>query len=288
MPPRVARRFLPALSAAGLASIVLQAQSAPTVPDLLQAGADYLVHYSQRLSAIAAQEEYLQYDTSSRQARTPRRLSADVVLVGLEDGSIAAFRDVVAVDNVPVHPRDDRLPSLFAATPWSSFQQARQLTDDSVKHYLSPNLHALGQPMIALEFLRKANQERSTFTVESVKTVDGVRVAVLKFTERHTPRLVSVTGGGATVGRFWIDVSTGTVRQTEIGITNKRVSVRATVKYTADPALNVWLPIEMFQQIDTSGPGSGFSKMGGGPGYDVRMAHEARATYSKFRRLSIR
>jgi hypothetical protein len=180
------------------------------------------------------------------------------------------------------------LPSLFAATPWSSFQEARQLTDDSVKHYLSPNLHALDQPVIVLEFLRKANQDRSTFSVESVKTVDGVRVAVVKFTERQTPRLVPVTGGGAAFGRFWIDVTTGTVRQTEIGITSKGVSVRATVKYAAEPGLDVWLPTEMLQQIETSGPGSGFSKMGGGPGYDVRLAHEARASYSKFRRLPTR
>ena len=284
----MARRFLPALSAAALATMVLQAQSAPTLPDLLQAGADYLVRYSQRVSAIAAQEEYLQYETSSRQMRVPRRLSADVVLVGLENGSIAAFRDVVAIDNVPVHPRDDRLPRLFAAIPWSSFEQARQLTDDSIKQYLSPNLHTLDQPLIALEFLRKANQGRSTFSVESVNTVDGVRVAVLKFTERQTPRLVGVTGGGAATGRFWIEVATGTVRQTEVGISNKRVSVSATVKYAAEPVLDVWLPIDMIQQIDTSGPGSGFSKMGGGPGYDVRMAHEARATYSKFRRLPSR
>jgi hypothetical protein len=285
----VARRFLAVLSAAGLASIVLQAQSAPALPDLLQAGADYLVQYSQRLSAIAAEEDYVQYETSSDQMRAPRRLSADVVLVGLEDGSIATFRDVVAVDNVPIHPRDDRLPSLFATTPWSSFQQARQLTDDSVKHYLSPNLHALDQPLIVLEFLRKGNQQRSNFTVESVKAVDGGRVAVLKFTERHTPRLVPVTGGGAAIGRFWIDVTTGTVRQTEMGISSKGVSVRATVKYAREPALDLWLPVEMSQQIDTSGRGnSAFSQMGGGPGYGVRMAHETRAGYSKFRRITAR
>jgi hypothetical protein len=289
MPPRLARRFLPALSAAGLASVIVQAQKAPALPDLLQVSADYLVQYSQRLSAIATQEHYLQYETSSDQIRAPRRLSADFVLVGLEDGAIAGFRDVVAVDNVPVHPRDDRLPNLFTVTPWSSFQQARQLTDESVKTYLSPNLHALDQPTIVLEFLRKANQARSTFSIESVKTMDGAQVAVLKFTERHTPRLIPVTGEGAAIGRFWIDVKTGTVRQTEVGIASKGVSVMATVKYAAEPALNLWLPVEMSQRIDTTGSGnSNFSKMGGGPGYVVRQAHEARATYSNFRQLPSR
>ena len=286
MPPRVARRFFPALATAGLASFVVQAQNAPALPDLLQAGAEYLVRYSQRLSAIAAEEEYAQFETSSDQLRAPRRLNADVVLVGLEDGSVAGFRDVVAIDNVPVHPRDDRLPNLFTATPWSSLDEARRLTDDSIKTYLSPNLHALDQPTMVLEFLRKANQDRSTFSLESVKMMDGVRVAVLKFTERNTPRLIPVTGGGAAIGRFWIDVNTGTVRQTEVGIASKGVSVRVTVKYAAQPALELWLPVEMSQHIDTSGTGnSNFSKMGGGPGYVVRLSHEARATYSKFRRL---
>ena len=280
MPPRLARWFLPALSAAGLASIVVQAQSAPVLPDLLQAGADYLVQYSQRLSAIAAQEEYVQYETSSDQVRAPRRLSADVVLVGLEDGAIAGFRDVVAIDNIPVHPRDDRLPNLFTATPSSSFEQARQLTDDSVKTYLSPNLHALDLPTIALEFLRKTNQERSTFSLESVKTMDGVRVAVLKFTERNTPRLIPMTGGGAAIGRFWIDVKTGTVRQTEIGITSKGVSVRVTVKYAAEPPLNLWLPVEMSQHINTTGTGNSLQQSGGRSGLRRAPSHEARATYS--------
>ena len=289
MPLRFPHGFGPALFAAGLASIVVHAQPAPAVPDLLDTADNYLVQYSQRLSAIAAEEEYVQYDTSADKVRAPRRLSADVVLFGLADGSIAGFRDVVAIDNAPVHQRDDRLAALFfKADPSASLEQARQLTDDSVKHYFSPNLHALDQPAIALEFLRKANQGRSTFKLESVKAAGEGRVAVLRFTERDTPRLLPITGGGAATGRFWIDVASGTVRQTEVGIASKNVSVRATVKYAQEPALGLWLPVEMSQQIDTSGAGtSAFSNMGGGPGYRVRESLEARATYSKFRQAPI-
>ena len=276
-----------ALSAAGLASIVVHAQPAPALSNLLQAAANYLTHYSQRIAAIAAEEEYVQYDTSADRMRAPRRLSGDVVLFGLADGSVAGFRDVVAIDNRPVHPRDDRLPALFNGAP-SSLDQARQMTDDSVKHYLSPNLHALDQPAIALEFIRTVNQPRSAFKIESIKTTEGVQVAILKFTERSTPRLIPVAGDGASVGRVWIDVASGTVRQTEVGITSKNISVRATVKYAQDPTLGLWLPVEMSQRIDTNGPGSSaFSNMGGGPGYRVRESLEARATYSKFRRVAI-
>ena len=290
MPLRRPHGFLPALAAVGLASIVLHAQPAPSVADLLQAADNYLVQYSQRLSAIAAQEEYVQYDTSADKVRAPRRLSADVVLYGLGDGSVAAFRDVLAIDDAAVHPRDERLTGLFSKdVPLSSLEQARRLTDDSVKHYFSPNLHALDQPTLALEFLRKANQSRSTFKVESVKATGGVQIAVLRFTESQTPRLVPVAGGGAAQGRFWIDVASGTIRQTELGITSKDVSVRATVKYAQEPAVGLWLPVEMSQQIATSGPGSSsFSNMGGGPGYRMRESLEARAIYSKFRKLPLR
>jgi hypothetical protein len=287
MPLRLTHGFLPLLAVAGLASIVVHAQPAPAVPDLLQAADHYLVQYSQRLSAIAAQEEYVQYDTSADKMRAPRRLSADFVLFGLANGSIAGFRDVLAIDDAPVHPRDERLTTLFRDVSSSSLEQAGALTDESVKHYFSPNLHALDQPAIALEFLRSANQQRSEFKVESVKATGEVRIAVLRFIERSTPRLVPMTGGGAAIGRFWIDVASGTIRQTEVGVTSKDVSVKATVKYAPDPALALWLPVEMSQQIYLTGPGaSAFSKMGGGPGYRVRESLEARATYSKFRRAS--
>jgi hypothetical protein len=289
MPRRWPRGLVPTLATAGLASIALHAQRAPSAADLLQSADAYLVQYSQRLSAIAAEEAYLQYDTSAEKMRARRRLSADVVLFGLPNGSVAAFRDVTAIDGVPLRQRDDRLPALFLnADPSSSLDRARQLTDDAVTHYLTPNLHALDQPTIALEFLRKGNQDRSTFKVESVKTIDGAQVAVLRFTERSTSRLVPMTGSGGAVGRFWIDAASGTVRQTEIGISSKRVSARVTVKYARDPALNLWLPSEMFQQIDTNGPGtSSFSNMGGGPDYQMRESHEGRATYANFRQVTV-
>ena len=288
MPRRWSRWLLSTLAGALLASIAVDAQRPPSVADLLQAADTYLVQYSHRLSAVTAEEAYVQFDTSAEKMRTRRRLSADAVFYGFPDGSVAAFRDVFAIDSVPVRAREDRLTALLRhADPSSSLDQARRLTDDSVHHYLSQNLHALDQPTIALEFLRKANHERSTFTLERVKTTRDGRIAVLKFTERSTPRLVPLAGGGGAVGRFWIDVTSGTVRQTEIGISSEGVSVRATVKYEPHATLNLWLPVEMFQQIASGGSGnSTFSAMGGGPGYRMREAYEGRATYSNFRQVA--
>jgi hypothetical protein len=282
-------RWVPlALTAVGLASLGVYAQKAPAVPDVLRAAADYLVQYSQRLSAIAAEEDYTQYDVSSGQMSVPRRLSADVVMIGLGDGGVVGFRDVFAIDSNPVRPREDRLLTLFRTPPSSPLQQARQLSDDSVRYYLNRNISALDQPTIALAFLRRENQERCTFKLESVKTMSGAQVAILKFTERSTPRIVPTPGDGPAVGRFWIDVASGTIRQTELGITTKTFNVLATVKYATEPKLELWLPVEMSQHNEVTGPGSGApGNMGAGGDYSTHQAVEARANYAKFRQVPV-
>ena len=102
------------------------------------------------------------------------------------------------------------------------------------------------------------------------------------------PRLFPTPGDGPAIGRFWVDVASGTVRQTELGITTKAFGLRATVKYAPEPKLGLWLPVEMTQQNEISGPGSGgISNMGGGSGYGARQVLEGQSTYSKFRQVSI-
>lgn len=278
-------RWLPVvLSVLGLSAAALRAQATAAAPDVLRTAADYLDRYSQKLQAVAAEESYLQYETSGGKLSKPRRLSADVAFVGVGSGSTVTYRDVYAIDNATVRPRDERLLGLVKAPSDATLEEAAALSKESVGRYLSPNLHALDQPTSALEFLRRVNQPRSTFVVESVKSVDGVRVATLRFTERASPRLVPMPEDAPATGRFWIDADAGTVRQSEIGLATSRVSLRATVKYAPNAPLDLWLPIEMTQQIELVGPGSqAINYMGANGGYSAHEGHEARAYYSRFR-----
>lgn len=280
------RWVLPCLVAFLLLPSRPDAQKA-TVSDVLQAAGDYLVQYAEKLSAVAAEEEYLQYDTSSGQMAVPRRLSADVVLLGGGGGTVTSFRDIYAIDSVPLRPRGDRLLALLQTRESNRIEQARQLSEESVRHYLGENLHALDQPEIALQFLRRENQPRSAFKLDGVKTMSGVSVAILKFSERDTPRLVPSTENAPANGRFWIDVASGAVRQTELSISGRSSSALATVKYAVDPAMGLWLPIEMTQQTHVTAQGSGMNNMGGGGGYGGRQSLESRATYSKFRHVPV-
>lgn len=287
MRPRFQHWFPLAVAAIGLASSGIHAQKGPALPDVLQAAGNYLVQYSQQLAVIAAEEQYTQYDTSSGQVGTPTRLSADFVLIGSGAGGVTGFRDVFATGGAPLRKRDDRLLTLFTTSPASALPQARRMTDDSVRYYVSPNLKALDQPTIALEFLRKENQERSTFKLESVKTMKGAEVAILRFTEKDAPRLVPSPANGPAEGRFWIEVASGTVRQTELAFPDKSANIRATVNYAAESKLGVWLPVEMYQQVDVYAAGSGISNMGGGGGYGGHQGLEGRATYAKFRQVPV-
>src|SRR5262249_460636 len=150
-----------------------------------------------------------------------------------------------------------------------------------------PNLHALDQPTLALEFLRKENQARSAFKIDGVKNTNGAQVVTLKFTEKSTPRLIPSNENAGAVGRFWIDAATGAGRQSELGISGKNTSVRVTVKYEQQPALGLWLPAEMYQQFDVSTQGvDGSNNMGSGGGYNARQGLEGRATYSKYRTVA--
>ena len=288
MPVRWSRWLPLVLAAAAVLSPDAHAQKGPALPDVLLSGANYLVQYAEKVSAITAEEEYTQYDTSSGKMGVPRRLNADFLLLGSGNGVINGFRDVFAIDNAALRPREDRLLALFQAAAPGALDQARQLSEDSVRHYLSPNVNALGQPTAALEFLRKENQERSTFKLEGVKKMDGVEVAVVKFNEQGMPRMIPSPGDAPAVGRFWIDPSSGAVRQTELGLSSKAFNVRSTVKYALEPKTGLWLPAEMSQQFDISGPGSGgVSNMGSGGGYSAHQSLEARASYSKFRQVQI-
>ncbi|MCX6543206.1 MAG: hypothetical protein NTV05_02190 [Acidobacteria bacterium] len=266
----------------------IHAQRGPALPDLRRAAADYLVKYAQQLSAVAAEEECLQLDTSAVRMTATSSLRSEFVLVGLADGAVAGFRDVFELDGGALRERGGSLLTLFRTPPTAaSLERARELTTESARHYISPDLRWLDEPTLALEFLRQKNQERSTFTLDGVRKMDGSQVAILKFKERSTPRLIPSPDNAPVSGSFWIEVVSGAVRRTELILSGRTFDFRVTVNYAAEPKLGLWLPADMHQRIDISGVDSGgSSQLGGNFSYPARRSFETRAKYSKFRQVS--
>jgi len=264
----------------------VRAQKAPPLPDLLQIAADAVAQYTQQLGAVAAEEEFTQYETSSGRISTPKRLNCVVVLFPQQDGAIVTFRDLVGIDTVPVRPGDDRLAALFKSASDASLASAQEMTDDAVKAYYSPNLHLLDKPTLALDFLRAANQANSTFKIEGMKNMDGAQVAVLRFSEKGTGHLMN---DASAIGRIWIEPATGAVHQTELGFVARAANIHATVKFARDASLGLFVPSELFEQVEATAIGTGTNNMGvaaGSGDLGGRQAMEGRARYSGYRRIS--
>ena len=285
MPGRIRRSVFVLAAVFALPWSRLDAQKAPALPDLLKRAADSVAQYAQQLGTVAADEEFTQYETSSGRMSTPKRLNSVVVLYPQADGAIVNFRDLVGIDTVPVRPRDDRLAALFKSPTDASLTTAQEMTDAAVKAYFSPNLHLLDRPLLALDLIRAGNQDNSTFKVDGMKKMDGVQVAVLKFNEKGTGHLLNEA---AAVGRVWIEPESGAIHQTELGFISKAANITSTVKFAKDAALGLFVPSELFEQVQASSAGAGTNNMGGASGSgDLagRQSMEARAQYSNYRRL---
>lgn len=260
------------------------AQKPPALPELLTLANGYVADYAQKLDAVAAEEEFTQYETSSGRMTTPKRVMSAIVLIGQSDGPILDFRDVVAIDNVPVRAKDDRLAAMCTSITPEAVANAQHLTDEAVRAYYSPNLHVLDRPTAALDLLRPGNADNYTFKMDGMKNVNGVQAAVLSFKEKGRGHLMP---NAAAVGKFWVGAADGAIQQTELGFIADNINVHATVKFANDPQLHVLVPSELFEQVETSGSGSNMSNMGAASegGLGAHQALEGRAVYSKYRRL---
>jgi hypothetical protein len=277
------RALIVCVIAAGVAA---DARQKPQIADVLAAAHAYLLEYSQKI-AVAAQEEYVQRDVTTSSA--PRKLVSDVVMVGIGNGVVIGYRDIHSVDASSVRSRDERLLKLFRGPNPAAVQDgAKALEDEHAHYYLTPNLRTLDAPGLALEFLRGARQPQSQFAIENVRTVDGAQVATVKFTERSDSKILPTPEGSKTSGKFWIEVSTGAVRQTELTVDHRELfRFHISTKYAYDAATGFWVPSEVLQDVEVRTPTkNAHSVMGADGQLGARQHFEGRAKYTAYRRIS--
>ena len=258
-------------------SVALSAQQPPALQwtpngfdldPLLVAAGGYLEQYERDVTAVIAQEDYLQ--------RVPveakfRRLRSDLLIVAEANVGWVEFRDTFEVDERPVRDRDNRAADLFLKPNPNAQQQAKRIAGESARFNLSPQRYAfnrtLNVPLTALRFLRRPNQSRSTFQIDR-RDATGV---VVGFKETASPRLIASEDSAAASGSFTLDPESGRVLRTEFTLPSRRVSGTFTVEYAEQPALELWLPSAMVERYVFPG--------------GVMM--DGRATYSNFRMFRV-
>jgi hypothetical protein len=241
---------------------------APTLKDMLTRVGDYVVRYENDLSAIVAEEHYIQKETDFSQPppRRPlprrRELRSDLLLVRAAGSEgYVQFRDVFDVDGEPVRDRSERLLKLFLDPSAESTRQTGQIVKESARYNLGRIERTINVPLLALMFMHPNNQARFKFTMstenpgvpkslpKSEHFTVSVDVRVLSFTETGSPTIVrdpsSPRGEARSRGRVWVEPETGRVLMTELIVDSRRVRSSTQVSYQSEPLIGFLVPVEM-------------------------------------------
>lgn len=262
----------------------------PDVDSLLRSVAAYLTEYEARISAIVAQEDYVQQYVASplssptgQMLRASRTLRSDVLVLTDPSSGWVTFRDVYQVDGRPVRDRDQRLAGLFSAPGVDARQQAKAITDESARFNLNiPGVlvnRSVNVPMAALLFFRGEYQARSRFTLQRIESVQGRQAAVVAFEEQALPRLIRSPTNVPMQGTATIEVASGRVLRTSLtfklaspyGSTTAAIDV----VYAVEPRSQLLLPSRMDERYTAIQNGLSSGILSG------------RARYSRFRQFAV-
>jgi hypothetical protein len=217
----------------------------PGVEALVDAASAYVARYEQQLTAIVADEDYLQETAAVR----ARRLRSELLILKHDDFGWVEFRDVFAVDGSKIRDRDDRLLRLFLKPDGDPAVQGRRITEEGARFNLSPRdrtfKRTINTPLVALRFLRPAARHHSDFEMEgSILPAPGEPVTV-RFTERGRPRLIQTPDNHPAQGTFWIEPATGRVTASLLTLDSLDTSASIRVRFAPQPGLDVWAPVTM-------------------------------------------
>lgn len=231
------------------------------VDSVLRAVADHLDAYERALSSVVAEEDYNQRILESPRpvAAMSRRLRSDILLILDGTYGFVGFRDVFEVDGTPVRDREDRLMDLFLRPRADALEQARRIVAEGARFNITPAgviIHRnVNTPFVALKFLRRANQARSSFSITSGRP-DRDQAVVLAFRERARPRLIASRDGRPARGAFTIDPRSGRISRSELVLETGGTTMTIRVSFEEDPKTKLWLPAAMSEHHWSYGGGA--------------------------------
>ena len=267
-----------------------------TLEILLDRAVWYLDYFIDEFENVVAEENYVQDSNSSLPtfiavgggrggAATPivptemsrtrhRDLLSDFLLVKSPDTSaLIPFRDVLAVDGIPVRDRQERLARLFLHADKDAMAQAEQIREESARYNLGNLRTTLGNPVLGLSVLQRSYQPRFRFSLGKEDKSVGPGAWVVEYKEVASPSLIRGEADRDLFahGRLWIDASTGTVLKTELGVEQPSVRAVVTTTFRIEEKSAIAVPMEM-REIYTLANG-----------YKVTTV----ARYGRFRRFDV-
>jgi hypothetical protein len=252
-------------------------QSSANLDEVLAAAARYLADYEREITAIVAEESYLQEVLFENRSR---HLRSDLLVLQDPRTGWIGFRDVFEVDKRLVRDRNQRLVKLFLEPRRDAVDQATRIAREGTRYNLSPRRvqlrRTINMPLTPLYFLRRENQRRSTFGIEPSAGLDEHGAVAVGFTEHAHPRIVSTPDGAAARGAFWIQPESGRIVTAVLIIETRETLATIHVTFTEQPTFELWLPATMDEEyvVGTRGRVVGRAEYGNFRRFRVETATE--------------
>ncbi|HKT80929.1 MAG TPA: hypothetical protein VJP86_11960 [Vicinamibacterales bacterium] len=262
---------------AGTPRLVRAAAERPSRDEVLAKAAAYVAEFVARFSNVVAEEHYVQdWKTNGGMQLLHRELTSDFLLTRTSaDAPWQAFRDVFAVNGVPVRDRQDRLTRLFINPSPDSIERASALAKESARYNISNVQRTVNQPLFAFIFFQRENQARFQYSIDRQDRDVGESVWIVEYKEVARPTLVRGTNDRdlPARGRVWIDSTSGRIARTELQFEDNLQSTQITVRFAADQRVQIDIPSEMDEQYSVKGSKGRIS---------------GKATYARFREFGVK
>ncbi len=218
----------------------------------------YVRAYEKALAGIVAEERYQQLFSQRAGAYpaplhvTRRELESQIGFAWFpEPGTWFGFRDVLEVDGKAIPDRQARLEELFVERKLPSDEQLSRVAAASARFNLGPIKRNFNIPTMALLVASEENAERCSFELHDYDVVDGVRVAIVAFTETASPTFITREGRDwPSRGLLWMEPDTGRIRRTDFHLPGDEMEVRLTTWFTDDERLGLLVPLRMREMYD--------------------------------------
>ena len=176
-----------------------------------------------------------------------RDLRSDFLLVKSPDTeALVPFRDVLAVDGVPVRDREARLAKLFLAERSAdAMEQAEKIGAEGARYNLGNMRSTLGNPVLGLGVLQRTYQPRFHFSLGKEDRAMGAAASgSWSYKETTTPAMIRGEAGRDLFahGRIWIDAPTGRVLKTELQVEQPAIRAIVTTTFRLEEKSGIGVP----------------------------------------------
>ena len=233
--------------------------------------ATYLERYESQLSAVVADESFVQEERRRNNAYATRTTNAEILLLRLQgEPEWLGIRDVKKVNGKAVAGTGVTLTELLTRPDKDVVAKAAAIVEASARYNLGSR-RTINMPTIPLEALSPRNHPRFIFKLRGGARVAGVQTERLEFNEFDEPTLVPSADGGPlwSRGLVWLEPDTGAVWRAELIIGpdkpggRRRIDLEARIRveFGKDPALGMMVPRELSESFwIRGGIGSGKGK----------------------------